>query len=103
MFHRMASTRMDSRLPVVGRGPRRSSEASTGPCCDQLERASYVERIRDPSDARARLVRITERGQLRETLARLRESPTRTPHPHLDTSGVTLGDGGRVQFRYVRR
>ena len=68
---------------------------------DQLERAGYVERIPDPSDARARLVRITERGQqtlplaesivtdvetewtehlgkrrmaqLRETLARLRE------------------------------
>jgi MarR family len=68
---------------------------------DQLERAGYVERVPDPSDARSRLVRITERGrqtlplaatvvsdvetewtehlgkrrmgQLREILARLRE------------------------------
>ncbi|MDQ4093380.1 MAG: MarR family transcriptional regulator [Actinomycetota bacterium] len=29
---------------------------------DQLEHAGYVERTPDPSDARARLVRITERG-----------------------------------------
>jgi DNA-binding MarR family transcriptional regulator len=29
---------------------------------DQLERAGYVERVPDPADARARLVRIAERG-----------------------------------------
>ncbi|GAA1285175.1 MarR family winged helix-turn-helix transcriptional regulator [Saccharothrix xinjiangensis] len=29
---------------------------------DQLERAGYVERTSDPTDARARLIRVTERG-----------------------------------------
>ena len=29
---------------------------------EQLERAGYVERVPDPTDGRARLVRITERG-----------------------------------------
>ena len=29
---------------------------------DQLERARYVERVPDPEDGRARLVRIAERG-----------------------------------------
>jgi DNA-binding MarR family transcriptional regulator len=77
------------------------TKQSAGFLVDQLERAGYVERVPDPSDARARLVRITERGremlplaatvvsevetewtehlgkrrmgQLREILARLRE------------------------------
>jgi DNA-binding MarR family transcriptional regulator len=30
---------------------------------DQVERAGYVERVPDPSDRRARLVRLTDRGQ----------------------------------------
>jgi DNA-binding MarR family transcriptional regulator len=29
---------------------------------DQLERAGYVERVADPADARARLIRVAERG-----------------------------------------
>lgn len=77
------------------------TKQTAGFLVDQLERAGYVERTRDPSDARARLVRVTERGaatgpigakviseieaewaehigarrmaQLRDTLARLRE------------------------------
>jgi DNA-binding MarR family transcriptional regulator len=77
------------------------TKQSVGFLVDQLERAGYVERVLDPSDARARLVRIAERGyqaiplaakvvaeveaewtdhlgkrrmgQLRETLVRLRE------------------------------
>jgi DNA-binding MarR family transcriptional regulator len=77
------------------------TKQSAGFLVDQLERAGYVERVPDPSDARARLVRIAERGrqaiplaaevvseveaewakhlgrrrmgQLREILARLRE------------------------------
>jgi len=67
----------------------RITKQTAGFIVDQLERAGYVERTPDPSDARARLVRITERGaatipigskvgarrmgQLRDTLARLRE------------------------------
>lgn len=77
------------------------TKQSAGFLVDQLERAGYVERVPDPTDARARLVRISERGartvplaaevvaeveaeweahlgkqrmrQLRETLTRLRE------------------------------
>lgn len=38
------------------------TKQTAGFLVDQLERAGYVERTPDPSDARARLVRITERG-----------------------------------------
>ena len=85
------------------------TKQSAGFLVDQLERAGYVERVADPSDARARLVRITARGlqtlplaagvvseveaewaehlgkrrmgQLREILAKLREitDPYATP------------------------
>jgi DNA-binding MarR family transcriptional regulator len=39
------------------------TKQSAGFLVDQLERAGYVERVPNPSDARARLVRITERGR----------------------------------------
>lgn len=39
------------------------TKQTAGFLVDQLERAGYVERTPDPSDARARLVRITERGE----------------------------------------
>lgn len=38
------------------------TKQSTGFLVDQLERAGYVERVGDPVDGRARLVRIAERG-----------------------------------------
>ena len=38
------------------------TKQSAGFLVDQLERAGYVERAPDPADARARLVRIAERG-----------------------------------------
>jgi DNA-binding MarR family transcriptional regulator len=38
------------------------TKQSAGFLVDQLERAGYVERVPDPEDGRARLVRITERG-----------------------------------------
>jgi DNA-binding MarR family transcriptional regulator len=38
------------------------TKQSAGFLVDQLERAGYVERVADPSDARARLVRVAERG-----------------------------------------
>ncbi|MFB7717337.1 MarR family winged helix-turn-helix transcriptional regulator [Nocardia sp. NPDC056100] len=77
------------------------TKQTAGFLVDQLERAGYVERVPDPTDGRARLVRLSERGrrmaefgnevsasierewaahlgerrmgQLREALARLRE------------------------------
>jgi DNA-binding MarR family transcriptional regulator len=38
------------------------TKQSTGFLVDQLERGRYVERVPDPADGRARLVRIAERG-----------------------------------------
>jgi DNA-binding MarR family transcriptional regulator len=38
------------------------TKQTAGFLVDQLERAGYVERVPDPADRRARLVRITERG-----------------------------------------
>ena len=39
------------------------TKQTAGFLVDQLERAGYVERIPDPRDARAKLVRLAERGQ----------------------------------------
>jgi len=38
------------------------TKQSAGFVVDQLERAGYVERVPDPTDRRARLVRVAERG-----------------------------------------
>lgn len=38
------------------------TKQAAGFLVDQLERAGYVERVADPSDGRARLIRITTRG-----------------------------------------
>jgi len=38
------------------------TKQTAGFLVDQLEHADYVERVPDPADGRARLVRITERG-----------------------------------------
>jgi len=40
------------------------TKQTAGFLVDQLERAGYVERVADPEDGRARLVRITPRGAL---------------------------------------
>ncbi len=39
------------------------TKQSAGFLVDQLERAGYVERVPDPTDARARLIRVAERGE----------------------------------------
>ena len=39
------------------------TKQSAGFLVDQLQRAGYVERVPDPDDARARLVRVAERGR----------------------------------------
>jgi DNA-binding MarR family transcriptional regulator len=38
------------------------TKQSAGFLVDQLERAGYVQRVPDPSDARARLIRVAKRG-----------------------------------------
>jgi len=47
------------------------TKQTAGFLVDQLQAEGYVERVPDPSDARARLVRIAPRGQ--EAVARARE------------------------------
>lgn len=47
------------------------TKQTTGFLVDQLERAGYVERVPDPSDARAKLVRIAERGRRANEVAAL--------------------------------
>lgn len=46
------------------------TKQTAGFLVDQLERAGYVERVPDPSDARARLVRLAPRGHAAQACAR---------------------------------
>lgn len=46
------------------------TKQTAGALVDQLERAGYVERVPDPTDARARLIRIAERGRRAQACAR---------------------------------
>ncbi len=46
------------------------TKQSAGFLVDQLARAGYVERVPDPRDARARLVRLAPRGQAAQDAAR---------------------------------
>jgi DNA-binding MarR family transcriptional regulator len=91
------------------------TKQTAGYLVDQLERAGYVRRVADPTDARARLVRIADRGvaalevaratearveaewtahlgpravaQLRRSLSRLREITD--PYLDVDAAGAT--------------
>jgi DNA-binding MarR family transcriptional regulator len=46
------------------------TKQSMGELVDQMEAAGYVERVADPSDGRARLVRLTGKGRRAGALAR---------------------------------
>lgn len=50
------------------------TKQSAGFLVDQLEKAGYVERVPDPSDARARLIRFAERGYAVQRRARKEEA-----------------------------
>jgi DNA-binding MarR family transcriptional regulator len=49
------------------------TKQSAGFLVDQLEKAGYVERVADPTDARARLVTLAERGRSAQMRARRTE------------------------------
>jgi DNA-binding MarR family transcriptional regulator len=49
------------------------TKQTAGFLVDQLEKAGYVERVRDPRDARARLIRMSEKGQVAVRHARVLE------------------------------
>ncbi len=53
------------------------TKQTAGFLVDQLERAGYVERVADPTDARARLVRLAPRGWEAVALAREVEAEVR--------------------------
>ena len=68
----------------------RITKQTAGFLVDQLERAGYVQRVVDPRDARARLVRIAERGRSALAVARVAEAETETEWTrHLGASATT--------------
>ncbi|MGY1620664.1 MarR family winged helix-turn-helix transcriptional regulator [Geodermatophilus sp. SYSU D00965] len=54
------------------------TKQTAGHLVDQLERAGYVRRVPDPTDARARLVQMAERGHRVVALARRVEAEVET-------------------------
>lgn len=48
----------------------RVTKQSAASLVEQLEKAGYVERVPDPTDARARLIRISQRGKEAQACAR---------------------------------
>jgi DNA-binding MarR family transcriptional regulator len=71
----------------------RISKQTAGFLVDQLERAGYVQRVPDPSDARARLVRIAGRGRAAVDVARRVEAEVEAEWTH------HLGAAAAAQLR----
>jgi len=61
-----------TRLSVLAERAQIAKQTATA-LVDKLERAGYVERVPDPSDGRARLVRLTARAEAALPLARAEE------------------------------
>jgi DNA-binding MarR family transcriptional regulator len=61
-----------TRLSVLADRARVAKQTATA-LVDSLERAGYVERVPDPTDGRARLVRLTARGEAVIPIARAEE------------------------------
>src|SRR3954447_18713974 len=61
-----------TRLSVLSARAQIAKQTATA-LVDKLEQAGYVERVPDPSDGRARLVRMTPRAQAALPLARAEE------------------------------
>jgi DNA-binding MarR family transcriptional regulator len=86
LFAALAAAGFDDMTPAQARiaariGPRGTrltdladqalvTKQTAGHLVDQLERAAYVRRVPDPTDGRARLVQMAERGQELVALAR---------------------------------
>ena len=62
-----------TRLSVLADRAQIAKQTATA-LVDKLERAGYVERLPDPSDGRARLVRMTARGEAARPVARAEEA-----------------------------
>jgi DNA-binding MarR family transcriptional regulator len=86
----LAQARLFARLPEEGirltdlAESAQVTKQTAGFLVDQLQAAGYVERVPDPSDARARLVRVAPRGErLRTVAARVEEEVTAEWTEHL--------------------
>ena len=62
-----------TRLSVLADRAQIAKQTATS-LVDKLERAGYVERVPDPSDGRARLVRLTPRAEAALPIARAEEA-----------------------------
>ncbi|MDF2093593.1 MarR family transcriptional regulator [Knoellia sp. 3-2P3] len=62
-----------TRLSVLADRAQIAKQTATS-LVDKLERAGYVERVPDPSDGRARLVRLTARAEAARPVARAEEA-----------------------------
>jgi DNA-binding MarR family transcriptional regulator len=62
-----------TRLSVLADRAQVAKQTATS-LVDKLERAGYVERVPDPSDGRARLVRLTPRAEAARPVARAEEA-----------------------------
>lgn len=80
----LAQAKLAQRIDAEGSRLGRLAEAaqvtkqSAGYLVDQLEEAGYVERVPDPLDARAVLVRIAERGRQAIAVAQVEEGRIET-------------------------
>lgn len=78
------------------------TKQSAGFLVDQLERAGYVERVPDPRDARARLVRLAPRGRAVQAVARKTERAIeRDWERHLGTERMAALREGLVALREI--
>jgi DNA-binding MarR family transcriptional regulator len=78
------------------------TKQSAGFLVDQLEQAGLVERVSDPADARARLVRFTERGLRLVSVARKVERQIlREWHRHLGPERFAALQDGLTALREI--
>ena len=78
------------------------TKQTAGFLVDQLERSGYVERVPDPSDGRARLVRVAPRGRKAvRASARVVERVEREWEEHLGRDGVETLRGLLARLREV--
>jgi len=78
------------------------TKQTAGFLVDQLEKAGYVERVPDPSDARARLVRMAPRGHEVVALAREVEAEVREEWAaHLGKDAFARLEQAMVRLREI--